>query len=188
MPPRTRIEKENILNAAYEIVKTEGMKGVNARAIAARLGCSVQPIFYKFENMDELKAEVLKKVEKTYQQYILEKLDGQTPYKQMGKNYIRFAKEEPNLFKLIFMSESGQSMETFMESNPEVMSNVLKYGGEKTKLNALEMKKFHMKMWMFTHGIATLVANRTCELSDEQVEELLTEEYAALVLLVKSKL
>lgn len=52
----------------------------------------------------------------------------------------------------------------------------------------LEMKKFHMKMWMFTHGIATLVANRTCELSDEQVEELLTEEYTALMLLAKSKL
>ena len=38
-------------------------------------------------------------------------------------------------------------------------------------------------MWIFCHGIATLVANGTIKLTDNQIQDLLSYEFQALMLL-----
>ena len=59
MSSAKRINKEDIIEASFSCVREKGIEGVNAREIAKRLNCSVQPIFYRFKNMEELKQEVL---------------------------------------------------------------------------------------------------------------------------------
>lgn len=180
MPPVTRIKKEDILESAYEIARIHGLEAVNARAIAKKLNCSIQPIFHKFSNMQELKNELLDKIIETYRNYMTEGIDKEHKYKEMGLGYIKFAKEEPKLFKIIFMTETKLSPEKFVTYDNS-FTNIEKYAGIATNLSSEETKKFHMKMWIFTHGIATLVANNTCKFSDEQISDLLTEEFNALM-------
>ena len=61
MPPIKKYTKEDIIMQAYEIVKSEGFEQVNARRIAKKLGCSVQPLFHNFTSMEEVNKEVYKK-------------------------------------------------------------------------------------------------------------------------------
>lgn len=186
MPPPIKIKKEDILNAAYEIVRVEGMEAINARRLAKHLHCSIQPIFYQFKNMEELKEELLKKIMLTYQKYLTDHLDQPLPYKEIGKGYIRFAKEEPILFRIMFMSEIHISPQSFL-SRDENCCGIDKYVGESTQLAEDKIESFHLKMWIFTHGIATMLATKTCDFTEEEISLILTEEFQALMLLEKEK-
>ncbi len=179
MPREIRIQKLEVINAAYEIVRKEGMDGINARAIAKKLNSSVHPIFQHFNNMEELKKEVLNKILDVYHNYMLQGIDKEKPYKEIGKNYIRFAKEEPKLFQIIFMSGKSLSPETLVTCD-SVFSSIKQTIKEAANLKSEDIRNFHIKMWIFTHGIATLIATNTCDFTNEQISNLLTEEFRAL--------
>jgi AcrR family transcriptional regulator len=185
MPPITKIHKQDILDKAYELARAKGISGVNARAIAKELNCSVQPIFRNFATMDELKMELVKKILDTYHAYIKIDETKEKPYMQMGMGYIHFAKEEPELYKILFMSEQKLAPEQFVmldESyrNVEKYADVTKKMDSLHRMNAKQINDFHTRVWIFTHGLATLVATRTCDFTDEQLEELLEEEVMAI--------
>lgn len=186
MPRPVRIKKEDVLNVAYDIVREKGIQFVNARAIAEKLNSSVQPIFSQFTNMDELKKELTEKILETYREYIKSNTDCKNAYGQMGKNYIRFAKEEPKLFNMLFMNQTDLTPDNFA-CHDSSFAEISKSAKESTKLSDEEVKQFHLKMWIFVHGIATLVANDTCKFTDEQIDNLLLTEYKALMQLEKMK-
>lgn len=172
MPPKKKIQKEDIINTSYEIVKNEGMEALNARKIAKKLNCSIQPIFHNFTNMEELKSEVLNKIYNTYKELIFSKSSEEYAYKNIGLSYIKFAKEYPNFFKLLFMQESKLKPEEFIMSD-STSDNIIKTGQKLTGLNYEEQKKFHLKVWVFTHGLACLAATNTCNFTDEEFNDLL---------------
>lgn len=186
MPRPVRIKKEDVLNVAYDIVREKGIQFVNARAIAEKLNSSVQPIFSQFTNMDELKKELTEKILETYRKYIKSNTDCKNAYGQMEKNYIRFAKEEPKLFNMLFMNQTDFTPDNFA-CHDSSFAEISKSAKESTKLSDEEVKQFHLKMWIFVHGIATLVANDTCKFTDEQIDNLLLTEYKALMQLEKMK-
>lgn len=172
MPPIRKIQKEAIIQTAYEIVRKEGMEGLNARRVAKGLSCSIQPIFHNFTTMEELKKEVVNKAYEAYTQFIAVGLKEEKAYRGAGLAYIRFAKEEPKLFQLLFMSENKMNEETFLEED-ESSKELIEKGQILTGLSTEEQKKFHFKVWIFTHGLATLVAKRTCQLSEQEIAILL---------------
>lgn len=172
MPPRMMFQKEDVLKVAYEIVKEEGFEGLNARRIATELKSSVHPIFKHFKDMEELKKTVYEKIYAKYQEYMLSKTDEEKPYKQMGLSYIKFAKDYPEFFKIIFMQKTNLNAENFVMAD-KVGDDVIKAGQELTGLSYEEQKRFHIKVWIFTHGIACLVATKTVEFSEQEISDLL---------------
>lgn len=186
MAPVSKIQKEDIINACLEIVRECGIDVLNARMIAKRLNCSTQPIFYHFSSMEEIKEELLKVISDYYRDYQNNVTHVGFEYKDTGINYIKFAKEEPNLFKLIFMNNKNVSPEVFLQLD-EAYSDVEKFISMKTGFDKEKIKKFHLKMWMFIHGIACLIVTNTCNFTEEEISELLTEEFTALMLLEKRR-
>ncbi len=185
MPPRGKIQREAILKTSLEIVRENGIEKLNARTLAKRLNCSTQPIFYQFKNMEELKSAVFESALEIFRTYMLEIPKDSYRYKEMGKNYIKFAKNEPQLFQLIFMHNTNLSPEEFM-CNEKSYMDIATEIAKQTNLSQDQIKKFHLKMWIFTNGIACLVANHTCHFTDDQIDHLLTEEYQALLKLEHS--
>ena len=181
MPPRTIFEKEQVLNIAYNIVEKEGFEGLNARKIAKALNASVHPIFKHFKDMEELKKAVYEKIYAKYQEYMLKGATEENAYKKMGLSYIKFAKDYPEFFKIIFMQKTNLNAENFIMAD-NVGDDVIKKGQILTGLSFEEQKKFHVKVWIFTHGIACLVATNTVEFSDEEIEKLLTESVKHMIL------
>lgn len=188
MPPKVKIKKEDIIQATFDIVRVEGLEAVNARRIAKEMNCSVQPIFSNFSNMEELKKEVIQRAFDTYYEYITTVNDGDEEYKSVGVNLIKLAKEEPKIFQILFMSPHDTPYNTFITNNESyqyIESTIEKRFSMKMSKEAIA--SFHAKMWFFTHGIASLVASDTCSFTDEEISDLLSQEFMALALLEKFK-
>lgn len=184
MSKEVKITKDMILEVAFDIAREKGLEEVSNRSIAKRLECSIRPIYYQFNNSDELKKELYNKIEKYFYKYIMDNMIDNIPYyRQVGINYIKFAREEKNFFKILFMSKSDYLPEGFVSKSEDDFKEISKLIKMSTKLNDDDIKSFHIKMWMFTHGIATLLATDTVLLTEEQISNLLSSQFQALMLL-----
>ena len=179
MAPKIKITKEDIINAALDIVRESGAHALNARMIAEVLECSTQPIFSNFVTMDELRMAVVSKAESLCQQYMKREVErGEYPeYKANGMAYIRFAKEEKELFKLLYMCDrTGEVVPTATELTDKM--EVLVHCN--TGLDGNEAKLFHLEIWAFVHGIATMFATGYLNLEWELVSSMITDCYQGL--------
>lgn len=184
MPTKIRISKEMILDAAFEIVKKDGMEKLSNRELASMLKCSIRPIYYQFENVEEMQKELYLKIEQYFYKFILENMvEGIPKYKQVGINYIKFAKKEKKLFQTLFMTDVGLTPDAFILKAGEDYKEIEKFIKISANIKEEDIKDFHTKMWIFCHGIATLVANDTIKLTDNQIQDLLSYEFQALMLL-----
>ncbi len=179
MPPKFRYTREEMIAAALELVRQGGKDALTARALGAKLGCSAKPIFGLFRNMEELEGEVIAAADAYYQKYLVQKMqEGQyPPYKASGMAYIRFAKEERELFRLLFMRD--RSGETIGE-NLEEIRPLLDLIRKNTGLSEREAYLFHLEMWIYVHGIATMLATSYLEWDAEFISNTLTDSYQGL--------
>ena len=183
MSKPTKITKEIILEKALEIIRTQGIEKVSNREIAKKLNSSIRPIYYQFKNSEELYNELLMKMETYSYSFLLDnEIEDIPKYKQIGINYIKFAKEETNIFKALFMKKNNLVVENFIGQIKE-FKEIDKFVKVSTNLKNEEIKSFHVKMWIFTHGLATLVASNTINFNDQQIRDLLSYEFQALMLL-----
>lgn len=184
MPTKIKISKEMILETAFEIVRKDGTEKLSNRELANKLNCSIRPIYYQFENVEEMQKELYTKIEQFFYKFLLDNMVEVIPkYKQIGINYIKFAKKEKKLFQILFMSNTGLTPSAFVSKDGEDYKEIEKLIKISTNLKEEDIKDFHTKMWIFCHGIATLVANDTIKLTDNQIQELLSYEFQALMLL-----
>ena len=164
MPPVQKTGKDEIINVAFDIVRKEGFGNLNARAIAKKLGVSTQPIFSNFKNMED---SMLEEEEKS----------GKYPlYKARGMGYIRFAKEEKNLFRLLFMDKRSPDVKFPTDDASkeiELISNSLSFAEDKAS-------RMHALLWFFVHGIASLIVTESLKLSEEDISAALTDTYLGL--------
>lgn len=172
MPPIKKYTKEDIVNKAYDIIKNEGLGALNARRLAKELGCSVQPIFHNFTSMEDVYKEVYNIIYNKYQEYMLKDADKQKAYKYMGLGYIYFAKDYPEFFKILFMSKTNFNAESFILADSRG-NDIIEKGQKLTGFSYEAQKRFHVKVWIFTHGLATLVATNTVKFTKEEIEDLL---------------
>ena len=179
MPPKTRITKEEIVRTAVEITRKSGAEAVNAREIAKELCCSTQPVFSNFATMEELRRAVVSAADTLYREYTDREIaSGKYPaYKATGMAYIRFAKEEKELFKLLFMRDrSAESA----EPETEELQKIYRIAQSSTGLDKDRIKLFHLEMWAMVHGIAAMTATGFLELDTELVGKMLTDAYQGL--------
>lgn len=172
MPKQMIFTRDIVINTTYELIKNEGIESVNARRIAKELKSSVHPIFRHFKDMEELKSVVYEKIYEKYCEYMLSGINNENAYKQMGLSYIKFAKDYPEFFKIIFMQKTNLNAEKFIITNA-VSKEAIEAGQKLSNLSFKQQEEFHKKVWIFTHGIACLVATKTIEFSEEEISELL---------------
>ena len=179
MAPRVKVTKEDIVNAAFDVVRKSGAQNLNARTVALELNCSTQPIFSNFETMKELQLAVVEKADALCREYISREIErGEfPPFKASGMAYIRFAKEESELFKLLYMrNREDEDCEKQLELGRE-MENIIH---NNTGLEGDEVKLFHLEMWVYVHGIAVMFATGFLDLDWELVSKMLTDSYQGL--------
>lgn len=178
MPPKQKITKEDIISAALAIVRRDGMDAMNARALAKELDCSTQPVFSQYATMEELKSDVLRAAKEYYDSYIAKAMtEGKyPPYKASGMAYIRFAGEEKELFRLLFMrrrdrAEAGDDEET---------RKYAAVGAKTTGLDPEESFRFHIEMWVFVHGIASMIVTDYLDWDEDVVSGVLTDAFEGM--------
>lgn len=179
MPPKIKFTRDEITNAALNVTRKNGISGLTARALAAELGCSVKPIFGLFKNMEEVGQEVFIASDLLYQNYLREDMakGKYSPYKASGMAYIRFAKEERELFKLLFMRDRSREK---IEENKEEIRPLMQLIQQNLGISEDEAYLFHLEMWLYVHGIATMIATSYLDWDDEFISRVLTDAYMGL--------
>lgn len=177
MARKESITKDNIINAAFAILQEEGIEQVTARKLAAKAGCSTQPIFRVYKSMDELTEELFIKACDFFQGYYEQfKRQTVTPFVHLGNIYIQFASQHQKLFAFIFLSENrfGRSMYDLVNGSEGNVSREIQTATAQGCPNAGEL---FMKMWIFIHGAACMSLTGDYDLSEEETIRMLKDSY-----------
>lgn len=178
MAPNQRFTREDVIQAAYELIRREGPAAFNARNVAKELGSSTQPIFRLFTGMDELRAEVMRKADADFCALNKPMAAGDDcPYLQVCMSYLHFAKNEPQLFRLLFMRDRVSDGSCMREYSHSWGIPVIQESFGVSKETALDL---YARTFFYVHGLAVCLATKyiAC-LDDAQTKKLLRESLHA---------
>lgn len=175
MPPKAKFTKEEIITAALNIIRKNGLDALTARELGSELGSSARPIFTIFDSMDEVVAAAIASSRELYNQYVEEGLAMTPAFKGFGIQSIRFAMDEPKLFQLLFMHDH-ENLPRYSELLGIVDNHyeqVLKIIQDDFEIDYEQSKKLYFHIWAYAHGIASLCATKSCTFTIDEISEML---------------
>ena len=188
MPPKPKFTKEEIVAAALELVSEKGIEALTARELGARLGSSARPIFTVFNSMEEVQVEVRAAALKRFESYA-EKAMHYTPvFKQVGMQMILFAMEEPKLYQLVYMSENAGAtdFEGIVDRLGDVAQLCVDVIQRDYSLSEKDAKALFEHVWIYTFGIGALCATGMCRFSQDEIIQMLGQDFMAMLFYAKS--
>lgn len=181
MPPKAKYSREGITEAAFALVRERGESALTARSLAATLGTSTAPIFTAFEGIDDVMAAVTERAFALYRTYLGEGLCHPIPFKGAGLAYIRFAKEEPMLFRLLFVERrNADPLPHYLPGEGEHEETVRATVEGRYGLKAEDARYLYNHISVYVQGLASLYAYGRCVFSEEDVDRMLSEVFFAL--------
>lgn len=188
MPPKAKYTREEIIDIALELAAEKGIEALTARELALALDTSTRPIFTAFISMDEVAHEVRKAALKKYEAYAKAAEDFTPVYKALGVQMVKFAKENPKLYKLLFMSQKPEA-----NSFDDVFANLgyiadlcVEVIGHDYGLSYDDAKLLFKHNWINTYALGALIATKVCDFSEEEIQDMLSREFVAMLTLIKS--
>ena len=181
MPPKPKFTKDEMVQAALELVARRGTEALTARELGAALGSSARPIFTVFRSMDELQQAVREAAMRRFEQFDL------PLFKRVGMRMVLFSAREPKLYQLLFMQENAgaagfSGMVRILGSTADTCMEAIRrdYG-----LEPDEARMLFENVWIYTFGVGALCATNACRFSPEELGQMLTTEFQAMMLLVR---
>ena len=176
MAAPVKIPEGAIVAAALDLVRDRGFEALNARALAKVLGCSTQPIFKNYSSMEALRQAVLEGALERYHSFLADymAISREPPYKAMGMAYVEFARQEPALFRLLFMRSRKAG-----EQSPEAADwpSHTALAGAAAQLADSDAERFHLEMWVVVHGLAAMLATGYLDLDADTVSLVLSDVF-----------
>lgn len=165
MPPKPKITREMIVEAAFEIIRSQGIDNLNARSVSTVLNCSTQPVMYHFNRVDELRRAVYERADLFHSEYLMKDEHGTN----IGMRYIRFAFEEKNLFRFLFQTNeyAGKSLQELL-SVPEI-APIIEGLAKSTSLEYKQGIDVFRQIFLFVHGYASMFANNAMTYKEEEI-------------------
>lgn len=186
MPPKAQITREMIIQAGFELIRTEGEAALNVRRIAKELNCSTQPIMYQFSSVEELKGEIYSAADEFHTGYIMDvDFSGGDPILAIGLRYIRFAAEEKYLFRFLFQSDKfgGSGFDELIGG--EDLTPIFAVLQEEADITADQSKEAFASLFLTVHGIASMLANNSMEYDEKYFEGVLTNVFMGVIGMMK---
>lgn len=174
MPPKTRITRDIILEAATDYSFRFGLENLNARALAKEADCSTQPIYTTFRNMEELKQEVVSAAKAKSADFINKRIDDSDFLVSFALAYVELANESPAIFSMVFGRNSGENL---MESITDYTKNrdILGGIGRMYGIDGEQAESIFVRVWCFIHGLANLIATGKLEYDKDSVSKIVRE-------------
>ena len=175
MPRKALLTREAVIAATLKLARKGGLEAVTARALSGALGCSLSPLFTVFDSMDEIRREARECARRSFVKYVEDSVNADEPFKEYGMRIIRFAAQEPDLFKIVFLSPDlfDPEMEPVLQACIEPIKKAY------TLSDSQAMFIFH-RVWIFVCGLAVLNSTRAQRFDENQIGELLYEQFHAV--------
>ena len=181
MPPKVKIRKKMVEDASFEVIRRAGHENLNARTIAEYLGCSTQPVLYSFKTVDEIREAAYEIADKYHTEFIMPKDTDENPMLALGLNYVRFGKEEKNLFRFLFQTDKfgGKDVAELMEA-PE-LGKILEIMAAGLQVDMGMVKDMFLTFFCVAHGMASLLANNSMEYDEEQCRKMMENVFFGML-------
>lgn len=179
MAPKVKVTRQAVLDAGLELVRKAGENALNARNLAAALGCSTQPVFTHFASMEQLRLALVVEAGRLCHSYMEQEIAEKKypPYKASGMAYIRFARQERNLFQLLYMRDRSGEQEVPDQFLWDVGVDL---AGQAVDRELDQLVGFHMEMWAIVHGFATMAATGFLPLEEDAISAMITDVFQGL--------
>lgn len=188
MPPKAKVTRDSIIEAAFQIARARGAECINARSVGERLGCSTQPVMYHFARIEELKRAVYARLDWFHTEYLMNIRDpAEGVMLGIGLNYIRFAVEEPQLFRFLFQSGFAVEKSLLEMVDSEELEPVLSAMQAAIEMNMKQTKEVFVTIALFAHGYASIIANNGLEFDEKVISGHLERAYRGAVLAVREE-
>ncbi len=174
MAPKNKFTKEEMTGAALRIVRAGGINCLTAKTIADELGTSTRPIFTAFGSMDEVRQAVYAAAVRVYDSYTSGGLKEEIPFLGVGKSYIRFAKEEPELYRFLFLTRTQENEYGAIKSMQHLQALVRPAMMDIYHITADEADLYFRDLWLVAHSLSTLIVTGDCPYSDREIGQILT--------------
>lgn len=185
MPPKKIVTREQILDAAMEITRNSGIDAVTARSIAAALGVSTHPIFTYFDTINSIKDDVLVSARELYHEYILQGLDEKIPFLGVGHQFLILAKNEPELFKMLFFKTTPDGRKHAYDEFEFTLSLVVESVMKIYNVDKHTAECYYRNLWLMSLSFATLIVTGNCTYTDEEMLLILTQTSLATYKAIK---
>ena len=184
MPPKPKYTKEEIVAAAFELTREKGIDAVVARVVVKRLDTSSSPIFTIWNSMDELRAEVRELAKEKYIQYMDGIFDYTPSFKEFGMRCVRFAADEPNLFRLLFLTkqEEHSPYTRFKQDFEGIFTSLMAEIENQFNLSKSQADELLSQMIIFANGIAAYMITDANSFSKESVSYRISQVCIGIVL------
>lgn len=165
------------------MLRDGGFSAINARSVARRLGCSTQPIYLSFQSMEELKAALTERAIEMHTRRVRDSLraheGNDSRYSSYGMGFVRFAAEEKQLFRWLYLE--GEQLGPYQNDVllPEVIDVIVEEFGYSEDV----ARRFHQDMIYFSYGLAILANTDHLRLTETELREAFRREFRALTAL-----
>ena len=174
MAPKNKFSKEEMVEAAMRVVRAKGIAGLTAKTMADELGTSTQPVFTAFGSMDTVRQEVYAAAVRVYDGYVDAGLKENIPFFGVGMQYIRFAREEPELYRFLFLTRTQDQEYSAMKSMRHLQELVRPTLVSIYHITAEEADLYFRDLWFVVHSLSTLIVTGDCPYSDREIAQILT--------------
>lgn len=157
MPPSKRVSRDEIEEAAFHLVRTEGLDALTARRIAEQLGVSTQPVYTACTSMTELQEAVHTRVHIFVRSFLAKGDDNTPPFLQVGYQTLLLARDEPALFRIV----SEGLHQRGIDEPPNEVLEAMRADPRLLVLSKKELLRVHAALWVFTQGLAASISPKS---------------------------
>ncbi|MFO7713592.1 TetR/AcrR family transcriptional regulator [Desulfosarcina sp.] len=158
MPPKQRFSPQDVIEAAFQVVRKQGWEGFSARTIANELNSSTRPIYDYFNSMENIEAEVVKKILSYYVHFLSQERTGDK-WLDQALGYVLFASTEKHLFRCINDEKHTPSQRQFAQHHWVELGEALSEDERFKNISAESKHKVRAARWIMIHGLSHLISN-----------------------------
>lgn len=181
--------KEEILDAALGIIIAEGFERLSMRKIASKLGLTATALYSYYRNKDELYFYIrIRGFELLHERFANALSFSKKPYEKIRaciKEYIRFGKEYPDYYEVMFLSRSvpkfldciGTPLEEVARREKETALRpfllIAKEIAAHASIDIRKARYLTIRLWTELNGIVSLLNSRLLREVEEDTETLI---------------
>ncbi len=182
MPRTASITREMVVRAGFDVVREGGPDALTIRSVAGRLGCSTQPVLSSFPTSEQLKTAVYERADQLHSDYLTQPDQAaNNSLLSVGVRYVRFAAEEPHLFRLLFQSDGLGKGSVHDLMNNDALAGIVTLVAQEAGVDATVAREAFECLTLVAHGYASFLANNALVFDEKHCAEVLTATFEGAI-------